>query len=79
MGMIPQQMRVEVREEDLVVGVVEVEEVEEVNIVFSHKVYEINNSICSLNLHLPYLNQEYKIFPKYLEPLQQYRSWKDNM
>ena len=53
MGMTPQRMRVEVREVDLGVGVVEVEEV---NITLSHKVYEINSSICSLNLHLPSLN-----------------------
>jgi hypothetical protein len=40
MEMTPRQMRVEVREVDLVVGVVEVEEVEaeEVNTMFSHKV-----------------------------------------
>jgi hypothetical protein len=38
MEMTPQQMRVEVSEVDLAVGVVEVEEAEEVNIKFSHKV-----------------------------------------
>jgi hypothetical protein len=41
---------VEVKEVDLGEGVVEVEEEVEVNIIFSHKVYEINSSICSLNL-----------------------------
>ena len=49
------------------VEVEEVEEVEEVNIIFSYKVYEINSSICSLNLHLPCPNQECKFFPRYLE------------